>query len=186
MKNNLLNYNHLLPFIYIIVISLLVSSCNSKAKDENHIQNTKNEQKQIAKMLDDFNEAAANADFNSYFDCFADDAVFIGTDATENWDKEAFMIWAKPYFDKKTTWDFKSIDRNIYFDKTGKIAWFDELLDTQMKLCRGSGVVIKQGKEWKIKQYVLSMTVPNALTDTVVKLKAPIEHELIIELSKNQ
>jgi hypothetical protein len=44
---------------------------------------------------------------------------------------------------------------------TGKTAWFDELLNTQMKICRGSGVLVKIGQEWKIKQYVLSMTIPN-------------------------
>jgi hypothetical protein len=41
-----------------------------------------------------------------------------------------------------------------------KMAWFDEL-STQMKICRGSGVLVKIGNDWKIKHYVLSMTVPN-------------------------
>ena len=59
------------------------------------------------------------------------------------------MIWAKPYFDKKTTWNFTALERHIYFDKTGRTAWFDELLNTQMKICRGSGVLVKIGKEWK-------------------------------------
>jgi hypothetical protein len=41
--------------------------------------------------------------------------------------------------------------------KQEKTAWFDELLNTQMKICRGSGVLVKKiGQEWKIKQYVLS------------------------------
>jgi hypothetical protein len=34
-------------------------------------------------------------------------------------------------------------------------------LSTQMKICRGSGVLVKIGNDWKIKHYVLSMTVPN-------------------------
>jgi hypothetical protein len=29
-------------------------------------------------------------------------------------------------------------------------AWFDELLDTQMKICRGSGILVKENKQWKI------------------------------------
>jgi hypothetical protein len=53
------------------------------------------------------------------------------------------MEWAKPYFDEKATWNFKSIKRNIYFGKHDDIAWFEELLSTQMKICRGFGVVIK-------------------------------------------
>jgi ketosteroid isomerase-like protein len=142
------------------------------------------DRKAIDSLLNAFNDAAAKADFDRYFEYFADDAIFIGTDASENWDKTAFKIWAKPHFDKKKTWDFKSIERHIFFDKTGNTAWFDELLDTQMKICRGSGVLTKEGNDWKIRQYVLSMTVPNDNVDAVVKIKAPIEDEMIKKVSK--
>lgn len=138
----------------------------------------------IGTMLDGFNVAAAKADFKTYFNYFADESTFIGTDATEVWDKKAFMVWAKPYFDKKSTWNFTALKRNIYFSKDGKLAWFDELLDTQMKICRGSGVVEKINGQWKIRQYVLSMTVPNEVVDKVVAEKAPIEEILIQKLKK--
>lgn len=135
-------------------------------------------------MLDSFNIAAAKSDYDTYFNFYTDDAVFMGTDATERWDKNAFMIWAKPYFDKKTTWNFTALERHIYFDKTESIAWFDELLNTQMKICRGSGVLIKQGLNWKVQQYVLTPTVPNSLIDSIVKIKAPIEDVIINKLLK--
>ncbi|MBK1895912.1 nuclear transport factor 2 family protein [Chryseobacterium paridis] len=137
---------------------------------------------EIGTMLDGFNVAAAKADFNAYFNYFADESTFIGTDATEVWDKKAFMVWAKPYFDKKRTWNFTSLKRNVYFSKDGKLAWFDELLDTQMKICRGSGVVEKINGSWKVKQYVLSVTVPNDVVDKVVAEKAPIEDVLLQQL----
>lgn len=140
------------------------------------------EKLEISSMLDTFNAAAAKADYDGYFNLFADESTFIGTDATEIWDKKAFMVWAKPYFDKKKTWNFKALKRNIYFSKDGKLAWFDELLDTQMKICRGSGVVEKINGSWKVKQYVLSMTVPNEVVDKVVTEKAPIEDALIQKL----
>jgi hypothetical protein len=35
------------------------------------------------------------------------------------------------------------------------------------------------GGEWKIKHYVLSMTIPNENSDAVIKIKSPIEVELI-------
>lgn len=140
------------------------------------------EKSEISNMLDTFNAVAAKADYNAYFNLFADESTFIGTDATEIWDKKAFMVWAKPYFDKKKTWNFKALKRNIYFSKDGKMAWFDELLDTQMKICRGSGVVEKINGSWKVKQYVLSMTVPNEVVDKVVTEKAPIEDALIQKL----
>jgi len=140
------------------------------------------QKKNVNKLLDDFNTLAANADFDKYFDCFAEESTFIGTDATEVWNKKEFKEWAKPFFDKKTTWNFKSLKRNIYFSKDGNYAWFDEILDTQMKICRGSGVVEKVGGKWKVKQYVLSVTVPNEVVDEVTKIKAPIEDALIQKL----
>jgi hypothetical protein len=64
------------------------------------------------------------------------------------------------------------------------MAWFDELLNTQMKICRGSGVMIKIGNDWKIQQYVLSMTIPNENTNEIVKIKTTIEDFLIDKLKK--
>lgn len=143
------------------------------------------EKTEIGKMLDGFNLAAAQSDFNTYFNYYADESTFIGTDATEVWNKKEFMIWAKPYFDKKKTWNFTSLKRNIYFSKDGKLAWFDELLNTQMKICRGSGVVEKINGTWKVKQYVLSVTVPNEIVDKVVIEKTAIE-DLLIQQLKTQ
>ena len=137
------------------------------------------EKEQVNKTLDAWHKAAAEAKFDVYFGMMTEDAIYIGTDPTENWDLKAFQAFAKPYFDKGKAWNFKAMQRNIYFDKSGKLAWFDELLNTQMKICRGSGVLVKIGKEWKIKHYVLSMTIPNDNTNEVVKIIAPIEDALI-------
>ncbi|MGH2666625.1 nuclear transport factor 2 family protein [Flavobacterium sp.] len=138
----------------------------------------------INKVLDTWHKAAAEAQFDTYFNLMSDESIFIGTDATENWNKAAFMAFAKPYFDKGKAWNFTALERHIYFDATGKTAWFDELLNTQMKICRGSGVMIKEGTQWKIKHYVLSMTIPNDNSDAVIKVKAPIEDLLIQKLKK--
>jgi ketosteroid isomerase-like protein len=145
-------------------------------------QNT--EKEKINQTLDAWHKAAADVKFEAYFNVLADDAIYIGTDATENWKKADFKTWAKPFFDKGTTWNFTALERHIFFDKSGKIAWFDELLSTQMKICRGSGVLVKVGKEWKIQHYVLSMTIPNDEADAVTKIKAPIEDVLIDKLKK--
>jgi hypothetical protein len=138
----------------------------------------------INQLLDDWHKAAATANYNSYFNAMDDESIFIGTDATENWNKEAFQAFAKPYFDRGKAWNFTALERHIFFSADGKMAWFDELLNTQMKICRGSGVLILTSKGWKIKHYVLSMTIPNDTTDAVIKVKAPIEDALITQLSK--
>ena len=147
-------------------------------------QNATNETYQINKLLDIWHKDAANTNFNNYFSALTDDAIFIGTDATENWNKTQFKAFAKPYFDKGKAWDFTSLQRNIYFSNDNSLAWFDELLSTQMKICRGSGVLIKTENGWKIKHYVLSMTIPNDNLDAVVKIKAPIEDAFMSTLKK--
>ncbi|MDR6465228.1 nuclear transport factor 2 family protein [Chryseobacterium sediminis] len=161
--------------LILFVLGFSLFSAQSKTPFEK-------EKTEISTMLDAFNVAAAKADYIGYFNFFADESTFIGTDATEIWNKKEFMVWAKPHFDKKKTWNFKALKRNIYFSKDGKLAWFDELLDTQMKICRGSGVVEKINGSWKVKQYVLSVTVPNEVVDKVVVEKAPIEDALIQKL----
>ena len=66
----------------------------------------------------------------------------------------------------------------------GKTAWFDELLNTQMKICRGSGVLVRINNDWKIKHYVLSMTIPNDNSNEVISIKSAIEDKIIKEKSK--
>ena len=138
----------------------------------------------ITKVLDNWHLAAANANFDDYMSAMTDDAIYIGTDATENWTKPKFMAFAKPYFDKGKAWSFTALERHIYLSKDQKTAWFDELLNTQMKICRGSGVLIKIGKLWKIQHYVLSMTIPNDNSSAVILTKSAIEDKLIEKMRK--
>lgn len=145
-------------------------------------QNTDSDKKKINTTLDSWHKAAANAEFDNYFSYMTSNGVFIGTDASENWQLDAFKTFSKPFFEKGKAWSFKSLQRNIYFDKSQNTAWFDELLDTQMKICRGSGVLIKVGNDWKIAHYVLSMTIPNDNTNEVVKIKEKIENRVIEKL----
>lgn len=139
-------------------------------------------QNDVNQLVDLWHKAASEANFKQYFDVMADDAIFIGTDATEYWNKQEFENYAKPHFDKGKAWSFTTLERHIYFDSTGKTAWFDELLDTQMKICRGSGVLVKTGGQWKIKHYVLSMTIPNETSKSVITIKSPIEQPIITRL----
>ncbi|RZJ68479.1 MAG: hypothetical protein EOO50_01420 [Flavobacterium sp.] len=142
---------------------------------------------EINKILDDWHKAAAEANFKNYFGAMSDDAIYIGTDATENWHLDAFKAFSKPYFDKGKAWNFKALERNIYFSPDATIAWFDELLDTHMKICRGSGVLRKEKNgQWKIVHYVLSMTVPNDKVDDAIAIKAKIEDAYTEELRKRK
>jgi ketosteroid isomerase-like protein len=163
-----------------IVVSILLLFLTNAISAQNNLK------EQIATTLNAWHKAAAEANYDNYFNLLSDDAIFIGTDATENWTKSAFEAYSKPYFDKGKAWSFTAIERNIYFNNDKTLAWFDELLDTQMKICRGSGVMVFIKGQWKIKQYVLSMTVPNDNVDEVVKIKAPTENLLIATLKEKK
>ncbi len=169
--------------IYLLCIACVAISAAYFTR-KNDTPNTADETKAINTLLNDWHAAAAKADYNGYFGKIADDGIYIGTDATENWDKKAFEAFSKPYFDRGKAWDFKALERHVYFSKDGKTAWFDELLDTWMKACRGSGVLEKVGREWKIKHYVLSMTVPNDATQQVLPLKGKYEDALLEKMRK--
>ena len=162
--------------LLVILFPFLVTTSNAQNDLKAQINNT----------LDAWHKAAAEANYSNYFDALTDDAIFIGTDATENWTKPAFQAFAKPYFDKGKAWSFTALERHIYFSEDKKTAWFDELLDTRMKICRGSGVLVFINKQWKIKHYVLSMTIPNDNSDEIIKIKAPIEEALIIDLKNKK
>ena len=113
------------------------------------------------KLLDDWHLAAAKADSMAYFSVMTDDAVFVGTDSSEVWRKDAFISFAAPHFAKGKAWDFKKISRHVHYEKEKNMVWFDEMIATWMGPCRGSGWLTVEGSELKIKQYVLSVTVPN-------------------------
>ena len=133
----------------------------------------------INQLLNSWHDAAARADFEDYFSKMAEESVFIGTDPTENWNKPVFMEWSKPYFDKGKAWSFTSLERNIFLAGNCSLAWFDELLETQMGICRGSGVVAFENGEWKIKHSVLSIEIPNENVDEVTALKKQFDENFI-------
>lgn len=123
------------------------------------------------RVLNDFHDAAAKADGPRYFAHFAPDAVFLGTDATERWTLDEFKKFAEPYFSKGKGWTYTRVPGSFHFQKIGEhAAAFDELLDNdKLGRCRGSGVMISDGKSWKILKYNLTMMVPNEIAEEVAK-----------------
>ncbi len=160
----------------LCIVVLLFAPCFTIAQDT--------EKKEINALLDSWHKAAADADFEQYFSKMTDDGVFIGTDATENWQNEEFRTFSKPYFDRGKAWSFQAVERNIYVGESGAIAWFDELLDTQMELCRGSGVLEKIDGQWRIAHYVLSIAVPNENVAELIQLKKERD-SITLELLRN-
>lgn len=137
--------------------------------------------KEINIVLNNWHKAAAEADYESYFGLMADDAVFVGSDASEVWNLKDFKAFSKPYFDDGKAWTFVPVERNVYNGEHKTVAWFDEVLSSNhMGVCRGSGVMkkTKDGK-WKVKHYVLSIAIPNSLVSQVVKQKSKLDKEYL-------
>ena len=127
--------------------------------------------RQVNAFVDGWHDDAAHARMR-YFDKMAPDGVYIGTDRSELWQRDAFKAWARKYFEgKKSAWSFKATRRNVYTSGDGKLIWFDELLDTaNMGHCMASGVIRKTDKGFEILHYQLSMAVPNEVADQVTEL----------------
>lgn len=117
----------------------------------------------IGAVIDDWHDAAAQADEERYFGHLTEDAVFLGTDATERWSKAEFQEYAHPHFARGSAWAFRSARRDVVVDPRGRLAWFDEDLETEnLGPARGSGV-LRRGTDgvWRIVQYNLTITIPN-------------------------
>jgi len=99
-----------------------------------------------------------------YLNSLTDDAIFLGTDASERWTKQQFTAFVLPYFDQGKGWLYVAKDRNINILKQNSVAFFDEVLEnSKYGYCRGSGVLIQTKQGWKISQYSLSILVPNGV-----------------------
>ncbi len=146
---------------YVTLLMLLLLSMSVSADDDREA---------VGNVLDALHTNASNADFDSYFGLYDDNAVFIGTDASEVWNLTTFMAYAKPHFDKGSGWTYSPRDRHIYFSPDKKVAWFDELLDNEkLGETRGTGVLIKQDGKWKVTQYHLAIPIPNTIADAVAE-----------------
>jgi hypothetical protein len=156
--------------LLFLVLTAFVISC-STLKEPISVDDKKAIKKEVNIILNDWHLAATEANFDNYFGKMDSISVFIGTDASENWTKKQFSDFSKPYFDKGKAWDFKTLERNIFVNDAGTFVWFDELLNTWMGTCRGSGVLEKKGNDWKIKHYVLSVAIPNEDVQKVIEAK---------------
>ncbi|MDN5204719.1 nuclear transport factor 2 family protein [Fulvivirgaceae bacterium BMA10] len=168
-------------FITYLPLFVLISCTPSTTISETDTNEAKNE---INHVMNKWHESAAKANHDAYIGTMSTEGVYIGTDATENWTTLEFKEWSKPYFDKGQTWDFKTLERNIYISDDGKTAWFDELLDTSLGLCRGSGVFRLQQEEWKLRHYVLSITVPNDNLNEIIKINHATDSILIHQIKE--
>lgn len=155
-----------------IFLTLFLTSCVQSEVKKRYAPDKKPEA-----ILNQWHRAAAEGDFEEYFDFFADsNAIFIGTDATERWTVSQFAPWAKPAFEDGMAWDFEPFNRVVYYSADSSLVWFDEELNTaNLGLLRGSGVLKAMDGQWKIAHYNLAMPIPNDIVYSVVDSIAKYE-----------
>lgn len=149
--------------LLFLVVPIIVFGCNSSSEEK------KGYETGVQEVLDDWHDAASEADFARYFSHFADsNSIYMGTDATEHWSVPEFKAFSKPYFDAGRAWNFTPVSRNIMFSEDGNTAWFDEQLDTpNLGPCRGTGVLVLKNGVWKIAHYNLTVPIPNEIMGDV-------------------
>jgi hypothetical protein len=151
---------------YIVALSIFFCFCTSPDNLDHNAVNS-----EVANLVEQWHRDAANAYLDGYIGLMDSTCNYIGTDATENWKRDEFAAFCKPYFDKNTSWDFTTIQREVRLNEAVNTAWFDEILDTHMGTCRGSGALEFKNGEWKLMQYVLSVAIPNESMNDVKEAK---------------
>ncbi len=125
-----------------------------------------NQRAAIDALIDGLHQDAHEGNFQTYFDRYTPDAVFLGTDKSERWTIDQFKVYAEPAFEDGHGWTYSVKERN--WEGEGTTRWFDEVLHNEkLGHCRGTGVVELIDGEWKIAHYALTMLVPNDIAAEV-------------------
>lgn len=159
----------------IVIFSKFIFFCvlfiGLKFHAQEYKKNIDNQCSKLDSLLNLWHRNAADAKINDYFSFMSEDFVFLGTDPKERWNKKEFNLFCKPYFEKKTTWNFTPLERYWNFSLDNKIYWFDERIETWMGDCRGSGVVKINNGHWEIAQYNLTVLIENEKIQEFIKLR---------------
>lgn len=159
--------------LLVALVPLTVFGMSCMGRDEAPAFDRAEQTRNVSHVLDSLHAYASAANGNAYFALFAPEAVFFGTDITERWTLEQFRGYAMGRFEQGTGWTYvlRPGTRNIEFDPSGTVAWFDEILDNaHYGETRGTGVLRLIDGQWKIAQYHLTIPVPNGLADTLVQM----------------
>ena len=141
----------------IILLALLILSQNIWAQEKLDI------------LLNGLHQDAHEGNYETYFERYTSDAVFLGTDKTERWTIQEFKEYAKPAFADGHGWTYEVVERN--WEGSGDTRWFDEILfNEKYGHCRGTGVVELINGEWKVAHYSLTLLIPNDIAAEVGSL----------------
>ena len=122
-------------------------------------------------FVDEWHADAAHAR-PAFFDKIAADGIYIGTDRTERWTRDAFKAWAARFFERESAWTLVPRERHVRWSADGAVIWFDEQLDSSMGVLQATGVMRAAGDRLEIVHYQLSIAVPNGVQPQVTEIIA--------------
>lgn len=162
-----------LTFVAIASLSIcsLLTGCSTQPT--RHAYEDKLDRLKVKLVLSSWHLAASQGLYDPYFDAMTDDAVFLGTDASERWTKQEFMMYAREPFSDGSGWTYEQLEYNVAFNDAYDTAWVDEILENEKYgTMRGTAVLELIGDDWKIAHYSLTFLVPNERAGRVVEVIA--------------
>jgi len=159
-----MNLNALLTIFLSVLLLLAASPVYAKK----NLRSEGTDISVINKKMDDFHDAADKGDNARYLNHFAKDGVFMGTDDWERRPFPAFLEYVNKHFKDGKGWSYKPVKRYTSLNKAKNVAWLDEILESKKwGRFRGTAVLEKVGRVWKLKHYSLSVLVPNETWEEV-------------------
>lgn len=158
-------------FVSLLVSLVACATCPEPrpvaANGASHTDHTSTGRAPIDAVLDDWHAAAAASDLPRYLAHFTEDAIFLGTDATERWTVEQLRAYAEAPFAAGRGWRMRAVRRDVVV--RGDVAWVDEDLDAvNLGPARGRAVLVREADgAWRIAHYDLAITVPNERFEAV-------------------
>lgn len=160
--------------LIIAAAALCIAGCSGGSSATRHDTNSSFnsiDHSDVTQVLNQWHSDAAHGNTERYFDAMTEGSIFMGTDESERWDREAFRTFATPHFADGHGWAYHPRDRHIRTNAYGDVAWVDEALDHDTYgTLRGTAIMRLNGDEWKIAFYSLTFLVPNDKTEGVVNL----------------
>ena len=153
----------------IVLLALLILSQNIWAQATMAVPASMTIKEKLDVLLNGLHQDAHEGNYETYFERYTSDAVFLGTDKTERWTIQELKEYAKPAFADGHGWTYEVVERN--WEGSGVTRWFDEILfNEKYGHCRGTGVVELINGEWRIAHYSLTLLIPNDIAAEVGSL----------------
>ena len=100
----------------VVVLALALSACGATPRGSMDVASPEanaRAEAEVRAVLDAWHLAAAESNEEAYFARMTEDAIFLGTDATERWNRQQFQEYAHRPFSEGRGWRMRAIRRDV-------------------------------------------------------------------------